>query len=72
MAKALDQHERSAIRTMYIGVALTVVALIVPYVDHVTTNKLADHIRAGYPTYSQARIDTAVTPTLSTCPSSER
>ena len=46
---------------MYVGVALTVVAMIVPYIDHATANVLADHIRAGYPTYSQARIDIAVT-----------
>jgi hypothetical protein len=42
---------------MYAGLGLTVVAAIVPY----TANVLADHIRAGYPTYPQARIDTAVT-----------
>lgn len=61
MTKPPDTHERSAILTMYAGVALTVIALIVPYVDHLTANKLADHIGAGYPTYSQGRIDTAVT-----------
>jgi hypothetical protein len=46
---------------MYAGLGLTVVALIVLYVDHVTANVLADHIRAGYPAYAQARIDSAVT-----------
>ena len=46
---------------MYAGVALTVVAIIVPYIDHAAANVLADHIRAGYPAYTQARIDTAVT-----------
>lgn len=61
MTKVLVKHERSAIAAMYVGVALTVVAMIVPYIDHATANVLADHIRAGYPTYSQARIDTAVT-----------
>ena len=61
MTTALVKHERSAIVAMYAGVALTVVATIVPYVDHATANVLADHIRAGYPTYTQARIDTAVT-----------
>jgi hypothetical protein len=55
------QNERTAVGAMYAGLALTVVALIVLYVDHATGNALADHIRAGYPTYSQARIDTAVT-----------
>lgn len=54
-------HERSAIGAMYAGLGLTVVALITPYVDHATANVLAGHIRAGYPTYAQARIDSAVT-----------
>jgi hypothetical protein len=54
-------HERSTIGTMYAGLGLTVAALITPYVDHATANVLAGHIRAGYPTYTQARIDSAVT-----------
>ena len=54
-------HERSAIGAMYVGLGLTVVAMIVPYVDHATGNVLASHIRAGYPAYTQARIDSAVT-----------
>jgi hypothetical protein len=61
MTTALVKHERSAIAAMYASVALSVVAMIVPYVDHATANVLAEHIRAGYPTYSQSRIDTAVT-----------
>ena len=48
-------HERSAIGAMYVGLGLTVVAMIVPYVDHATGNVLASHIRAGYPAYTQAR-----------------
>lgn len=54
-------HERPAIGAMYAGLGLTVVAMIVPYVDHATANVLASHIRAGYPAYTQARIDSAVT-----------
>lgn len=50
------RHGRSAIGAMYAGLALTIIATIVPY----TGNMLADHIRAGYPTYTQERIDTAV------------
>ena len=46
---------------MYAGLGLTLAAMIVAYVDHATGNVLASHIRAGYPTYTQARIDTAVT-----------
>jgi hypothetical protein len=61
MTKMSVKHEQSAIVAMYAGVALTVVTLIVPYIDHATGNVLADHIRAGYPRYGQARIDTAVT-----------
>ena len=54
-------HDRSAIGAMYAGLGLTVAALIVAYVDHATGNVLAGHIRAGYPAYTQARIETAVT-----------
>src|SRR5947209_515895 len=61
MTNVLVKHERAAIVPMYAGLALTVVAMIIPYIDHATANVLADHIRAGYPTYSQARIDTAAT-----------
>jgi hypothetical protein len=61
MTKVSVKHEQSAIVAMYAGVALTVVTLIVPYIDHATGNVLADHIRAGYSRYGQARIDTAVT-----------
>jgi hypothetical protein len=55
------QHQRPAIAAMYAGLALTVMATIVPHVDHATANMLAEHIRAGYPAYTDARIDTAVT-----------
>lgn len=54
-------HERSAIKAMYAGLGLTAAAIIVTYVDHATANVLANHIRVGYPTYTQARIDSAVT-----------
>lgn len=46
---------------MYAGLALTVLATIAPYADRGTTHLLADHIRAGYPSYPQARVDSAVT-----------
>src|SRR5690348_6104889 len=57
----MDVAHHGAIGAMYAGLALTVAAAVVPHVDHATGNVLADHIRAGYPTYSQSRIDTAVT-----------
>jgi ABC-type dipeptide/oligopeptide/nickel transport system permease component len=46
---------------MYAGLALTFAATIVPHVDHATANLLGDHIRAGYPAYSDARVEAAVT-----------
>ncbi|GAA2434112.1 hypothetical protein GCM10010433_38510 [Streptomyces pulveraceus] len=45
---------------MYTGLGLAVIATIVPYTDRATTHLLADHIRAGYPTYTPDRIDSAV------------
>lgn len=54
-------HERSVSGALYAGLGLTVVAMIVLYVDQATANVLAAHIRTGYPTYTQARIDSAVT-----------
>jgi hypothetical protein len=54
------QHQRPVIAAMYAGLALTVTATIVPHVDHAMANVPADHIRASYPAYTDARIDTAV------------
>jgi hypothetical protein len=54
-------QQRPALRAMYAGLALAVAALAVPYADHATANVLASHIRDGYPAYTQARIDSAVT-----------
>ncbi|MFJ2916812.1 hypothetical protein [Streptomyces sp. NPDC087307] len=53
-------HERRVVGVMYTGLGLAVIATIVPYADRATTHLLADHIRAGYPTYTPARIDSAV------------
>ncbi|MFJ5901026.1 hypothetical protein ACIQFZ_37805 [Streptomyces sp. NPDC093064] len=55
------RRERLVIGAMFTGLGLTVIATIVPYVDRATTHLLADHIRAGYPTYAPTRIDSAVT-----------
>lgn len=54
-------RRRSTMGALYAGLGLTVVALIVPYVDQATANVLADHIQAGYPSYSQARTASAAT-----------
>ncbi|MEW2352862.1 hypothetical protein [Spirillospora sp. NPDC029432] len=56
-----NPRERWATSAMYTGLALTIAATAVPYVDRATLHLLADHIRDGYPAYSQARVDTAVT-----------
>lgn len=52
---------RAAAATMRAGLALNVATAIVPFIDQATGHVLADHIRAGYPTYSTQRIDSAVT-----------
>lgn len=55
------QHDRSLSAAMSAGLGLTVLAVIVPYVDRATTGLQAEHIQAGYPTYGPAQIDTALT-----------
>jgi hypothetical protein len=59
-SRSLTTDLRWVLTTMCAGLVLTVLAAIVPYLG-VASDALADHIRAGYPTYSPARIDTAVT-----------
>ena len=54
------QDDRLSIGAMYAGLGLTVIGMTVPYVDQAGANGLSAHIRAGYPGYSQARIDVAV------------
>ncbi|MCZ4124749.1 hypothetical protein [Streptomyces sp. H39-S7] len=58
------RQERWAPRSMLTGLGLTIAATVLPYVDRATTHLLADHIRAGYPAYTQARINSAVTTCL--------
>ncbi|MFE5325981.1 hypothetical protein ACFRCG_06175 [Embleya sp. NPDC056575] len=53
-------HDRRAIGAMYAGLGLTVLATAAPYADRATGHLLADHIRAGYPMYGDARVDSAV------------
>jgi hypothetical protein len=57
---SLDR-KRAVLGALYTGLTTTVVATITPYLDQATSHTLAHHIRAGYPSYTQARIDTAVT-----------
>jgi hypothetical protein len=54
-------RRRRLLAVMRIGLALTVIAAVYPFVDRATTHLLADHIRAGYPSYPQTRVDSAVT-----------
>ena len=55
------QEARLVVNTMYAGLALTVIAAILPVIDRATTNALTRHIRASYPNYSRARVNTAAT-----------
>ncbi len=55
------RRHRGIMAVMWTGLALTAVAAVYPFLDSATTQLLADHIRAGYPTYSRTRIDAAVT-----------
>lgn len=57
----LSTAGRSAVTAMCAGLAMTVVATIALHLDHATTNALASHLRSGYPTYTQARVDAAAT-----------
>ncbi|MET9266868.1 hypothetical protein [Amycolatopsis sp. NPDC004079] len=52
---------RGPLAAMYAGLALTVLATVAVYLDRGTTHLLADHIRTGYPSYSPAQVDSAVT-----------
>jgi hypothetical protein len=54
-------RRRSVLAALYAGLTTTVVATIAPYVDQATSHSLADHIRAGYPSFTQAQVGTAVT-----------
>ncbi|MFJ7199927.1 MULTISPECIES: hypothetical protein [unclassified Streptomyces] len=55
------RHERRVLGAMHTGLGLTVIATIAPYVDRATTHLLADHIRSGYPAYTDAHVQSAVT-----------
>jgi hypothetical protein len=46
---------------MYVGLLLTLAATVAPCLDRAGGHVLADHVRHGYPSYSQDRVDAAVT-----------
>jgi hypothetical protein len=52
---------KATLTTLYAGAVLTAVAAAAPVVDRLTGQVLAAHIRHGYPTYSDHRVDVAVT-----------
>ncbi|MBQ0825934.1 hypothetical protein [Streptomyces tagetis] len=56
-----SRQDRRVVAAVYAGLVLTGIVTIAPYADRATTHLLADHIRAGYPAYGQARVDSAVT-----------
>ncbi len=53
------RQRRRVLTALYAGCAMTIIATSVPYVDRATSNALAAHIRAGYPSYSRAHVETA-------------
>ncbi|GAB3919233.1 hypothetical protein GCM10011575_29760 [Microlunatus endophyticus] len=57
----IRRPERGTLAAAYAGLALTIAAIGLLYLDHATTNVLASHIRDGYPDYPSARITTAAT-----------
>jgi hypothetical protein len=46
---------------LYIGLGLTLLATVFPFIDRATTTVLADHIRDGYPAYDSHDVSNAVT-----------
>lgn len=46
---------RTAIAATYGGLALTALAIVVLFADHVSSNGLAAHIWHGYPSYTRPR-----------------
>jgi hypothetical protein len=46
---------------MEVGLALTVAATIVPFIDRGTSDLLGDHIRAMYPDYTDSHVSSAAT-----------
>lgn len=52
---------RGIVAALYAGLVLTLLTIVVPYVDRSSTHLMADHIKAGYPSYSPDEVDSAVT-----------
>jgi hypothetical protein len=54
-----SRHHQSAVRVMCAGLALTVVATALPFVNRAGSSGLTGHLRTGYPAYSMERIHAA-------------
>lgn len=53
-------HHRAAVTVMGVGLALTVLATVVPFLGRPVGRLIAEHVEAGYPGYGPERIQTAV------------
>ena len=58
---ATQRSVRPAIHAMQVGLALTVAATIVPFIDRGTSDVLGDHVRAMYPDYTDSHVSSAAT-----------
>jgi uncharacterized membrane protein len=47
---------RRPVVTMYAGLALTVIAMVIPIADVVSLGTLADHVHAAYPRFTAAQV----------------
>lgn len=54
-------HQRATMLAVHLGWIVTVAALATVWIDHLTANVLAEHIRVSYPHYNEARVDWAAT-----------
>lgn len=55
-----DKVNSSAGFAAFAAALVTVAAAVAPYVDRASGHRLADHIRAGYPSYSRGQVAHAV------------
>lgn len=53
-------YRPSAVWSLYVGLLLSAVALVFPFIDRVSTGILAEHIRHGYPDAGADQIDVGV------------